>query len=415
MTLARVGLFAAIWVATAVPSTTVSAERALILTNARIYTVDKDRSWAEAVAIDEDGIIRAVGSAESVLSDYGDQADVIDLEGRMVLPGFQDVHLHAVEAGISATYCLMPQFGSETDFDAALHGCAEEQQGRPWIMGAGVNMAGLLESVSNPLALIDAAIPNGPAIVIDDFGHGAWANSQALAAAGLDNPDEDRAGGIVIRLDDGRHSGVVLESLGQTLVDAAQPATEDNIRFAYESLLGAMETLAENGITTVSDAGGYWPRGHEIVWRIAEDNGALSVRASNALYVYPDRPVEAQIAELKRRLSNDPDRLVRFNQAKIYVDGILTQATGALYEPYEAELGLRPGERSGFEYFSKDTLFHFARELSAAGFQLHFHTTGDRGAGLALDTIAQADPASGPHRITHLYPGLPRWIAILCR
>ncbi len=384
-----------------------TAQGVMVLTNARIYTVDQNRSWSEAMAIDSDGVISAVGSQADILKQFGD-AVKIDLGGRLILPGFQDAHLHAVEAGISAGFCDMPQFGSEADFSTTLEDCRQTRQENGWIMGAGVNMSGLLESVADPLALIDAAIPDHPAIIIDDIGHGAWANSPALAAAGFDKLTSDPGGGMLIRLDGGDLSGVVLESLSQTLLDIAQPPTESSIALAVGSLAAAMDTLAENGITAVSDAGGYWPRGHQKVWGIAEKKNLLSARASNALYVYPDRPADSQIAELKRRFDDDPENLVRFNQVKIYVDGILTQATGALYQPYEEKLALGDRDRMGFEYFPRKTLFRYARELSAAGFQLHFHATGDRGVGLALDAIAQADPASGPHRITHLYMIAPR-------
>jgi len=380
----------------------VLAADVFVLANARVYTVDADRSWAEAVAINPAGVIAGVGSTKDVLAAFPD-ADVVDLKRRMVLPGFQDVHLHAVEAGISASFCEMPQFGDAATFEAALGECAVHRDGGEWIMGAGVNMTGLLDSVADPLALIDAAVPDRPAVIIDDIGHGAWANSRALAAAGFDRLTEDPAGGLLVRGADGQLSGVVLESLSQTLVDMAQQPTDANLAFAYESLAGAMKVLSANGITTVSDAGGYWPRGHETVWKMAERNGILSVRSSNALYVYPDKPVAQQLSELTRRLIRDPDALVRFDQAKIYVDGILTQATGALYAPYAAGLELAPGDQLGFDYFPRETLFRYARALSAAGFQLHFHATGDRGVGLALDAIAAADPASGPHRITHLY------------
>lgn len=379
-----------------------TAQGVMVLTNARIYTVDQNRSWSEAMAIDAGGVIRAVGSKDDILGRFQDAVE-IDLGGRMILPGFQDVHLHAVEAGISAGFCDMPQFGNEADFAAALQDCRPTRQENGWVMGAGVNMSGLLDSVSNPLALIDAAVPDHPAIIIDDIGHGAWANSQALMAAGIDNQTRDPDGGMLIRLDGGNLSGVVLESLGQTLLDVAQQPTASGIALAVDSLAGAMEILAENGVTAISDAGGYWPRGHQKVWAIAEKRDLLSTRASNALYVYPDRPVDEQLAELKSRFDNNPENLVRFNQVKIYVDGILTQATSALYQPYEDRLALGGKDRMGFEYFPRKTLFRYARELSAAGFQLHFHATGDRGVGLALDAIAQSDPASGPHRITHLY------------
>lgn len=378
------------------------AREARLLTNARIYTVNADHPWVDAIAIDADGIIAAAGSATDVRAALPDALE-IDLGGRMVLPGFQDVHLHAVEAGITATFCQMPQFGSRAELSEILTECRQSWAGGDWIMGAGVNMFGLLETVDDPLALIDATIPDRPAIVIDDLGHGAWANSRAMAEAGLARMSTDPAGGALVRQANGRLSGVVLESLSQTLIDAAQRPTPSNTDFAYESLAGAMATLAQNGITSVSDAGGYWPRGHENVWRKAEAEKTLTVRASNALYVYPDRGIESQIEDLKQRFTNDPDALVRFNQVKIYVDGILTQATAALLQPYEAGLELEADEQLGFEYFPRDVLFRYARELSAAGFQLHFHATGDRGTRLALDAIAQADPRSGPHRITHLY------------
>lgn len=382
-----------------------SAGDVLVLENARIYTVDAARSQAEAVAVDAEGVILAVGTNDEITGTYGRG---IDLSGHMVLPGFQDAHLHAVEAGITAQFCLLPQFGAAADYAEALRACAAEQPDRPWVTGAGVNMVALLDSVDDPLGLIDAAIPDRPVVVLDDLGHGAWGNSLAMAAAGFDALPDDPQGGILIRAEDGSLSGVVLESASQTLLDASQPPTAENLDFALSSLADAMATLAENGITSISDAGGYWPRGHDGVWKRAEAEGSLSARASNALYLYPDRPVEAQIAALKRRFSDDPDSLVRFNQVKIYVDGIISQATGLLYEPYEAGLGLEPADVLGFAYFPEAVLFHYARELSAAGFQLHFHATGDRGAALALEAIEQADPASGPHRITHLYMVDPR-------
>ena len=222
------------------------------------------------MAINADGMIAGVGSSKDILAAFP-EAKVVDLAGRMVLPGFQDVHLHAVEAGISADFCTMPQFGSTATFRAALEDCAGQWGAGEWVLGAGVNMAGLLDSVADPLALIDAALPDRPAIVIDDIGHGAWANSHALAAAGLDRLNEDPPGGVLVRGANGRMSGVVLESLSQTLLDAALPPTEANLAHAYDSLSGAMKVLSANGITTVSDAGGYcraitnpfgqWPNG----------------------------------------------------------------------------------------------------------------------------------------------------------
>ncbi|UWQ75757.1 amidohydrolase [Leisingera sp. M658] len=321
----------------------------------------------------------------------------------MVLPGFQDIHLHAVEAGVNAVLCPFEAFDTLAGYRATVRDCAENGETGAWVLGAGVNMVSLLELHSNPVTVLDEISPDRPVMILDDIGHGAWANSLALQAAGYDTAEDAANGNIILRGDDGRPNGVVLENAPHNLRTLAFPPTQENLDFAFDSLLNAAAELNANGITSISDAGGYWPQGHHKVWDWAEEAGELPLRASNAFYIYPDRPLDAQIVEIKTLYHNDPDRLVRFNVAKIYVDGILSQATGALLEPYEAGLDLQDGEEYGYLYFEKDELMRAARELAATGFQLHFHVTGDYGARLALDAIAQAAPESGPHRLTHLY------------
>ncbi|MGB0506424.1 MAG: amidohydrolase [Pikeienuella sp.] len=386
----------------------------VLLVNARVHTVDEALLKAEALLITDDGLIGAVGSSSDLKTAYP-LADIVDLGGRMVLPGFQDAHLHALEAGMYEDFCLPPQFGDATDYRYALEECADIASG-DWVLGAGVNMISLLTEVADPLALIDAIIPDRPALIIDDLGHGAWANSVALARAGLDAAGPDPQGGMFAPNLAGGVSGVVLESLSQTMLDVVFPPTEANLDRSYFSLVSALRVLAAHGVTTVSDAGGYWPRGHDEVWRMVEADGLMTVRASNALYVYPDRPMEQQIAELVARYDARPGALVRFDQVKLYVDGILSQATGALNAPYAEWLDLPPELASGFEYFRGGALNEYARRLSHAGFKLHIHTTGDRGTRLALNAIEGANAAPGPHRITHLYmialADMPRFAAL---
>ncbi|NJN23757.1 MAG: amidohydrolase family protein [Acaryochloridaceae cyanobacterium RL_2_7] len=133
----------------------------------------------------------------------------------------------------------------------------------------------------------------------------------------------------------------------------------------------------------------------------------LTVRASNALYVFPDIPFDDQVSKLKSFRSNQPDQLLRFNQVKIYVDGILGQGTGALLQPYSEDYEWPGVPKDGFLYFEPSILKNYARALAEAGFQLHFHVAGDRATRLALDAIESALAVSADtdprHRITHLY------------
>ncbi len=390
------------------------AGQTYILSDAEIYTLNSKQPWAEAVAI-EDGIIKAVGSEAEVRGAVASKTPVIDLGGKMLMPGFQDAHLHAIEAGMNEgdLFCVLPETASAKRYQKAIRACAKAQKDEPWVRAAGVSMADLLEDEAIwPVELLDKAVPDRPVLILDNLGHGAWANSLALDAVGYSDLDSDPPGGILDRdPDTGELSGVVFENAQQKLRTASLPPTPKNLDRAYEGLLAALEILAKNGITSVSDAGGYWPRGQQEIWQRAEQEETLTVRASNALYVFPDRPLKQQLRDLEQRFSDDSEQLVRFNQAKIYTDGILSQGSGALYEPYEASLELGFPE-DGFLYFEPELLNRYVQALDAMGFQIHFHATGDRGAGLALDAIEAAQQRNGNsdlrHRITHLYLVAPK-------
>ncbi|MFT5195262.1 MAG: putative amidohydrolase YtcJ [Cellvibrionaceae bacterium] len=377
--------------------------------NGIILTINKAQPKAQAVAVKE-GVIIAVGSDAEVLAFAGDTTQIIDLKEAMMLPGFQDPHLHVLEAGLNETLCLVSDFATLDEYADEIWDCAQQQPGTGWVRAAGANMSNLLDQTDMlPIELLDDVIPDRPVIVLDDLGHGAWANTLAFKAVGYDRLKGDPPGGILVRdPDSGALTGVVLENGQQALRTASLPPTAENIELAYQGLLVGLETVAQNGITTVSDAGGYWTRGHQLAWQRAEAKDTLTARASNALYLFPDLDFNQQLADITANYSDDPDSLLRFNQVKIYIDGILSQGTGALLKPYQQDFGIPGVPNDGFLYFDVETLNEYAREFAAAGFQMHFHVTGDRGARIALDAIEQssADSANitnARHRLTHLY------------
>lgn len=370
-----------------------------VYVNARVYTMNPEQPRAEAFAINEGGKLVAVGTNEEVLNRYSEGED---LNGAMVLPGFHDAHVHAVEAGTYGAFCFLTQHGRVRTYRNEILECAKSQADWPWVLAAGANIPNLVSQIGDPLEFADKLVPDKPLLVVDDLGHGAWGNSLAFAESGLDKLEQDPSGGMLMRHKGGRLNGVVLEATAQVLIDAARlpDGWQRSQDFGLNYALGE---FARHGITSVSDAGGYWPRDHVSVWYQAAEAGELTVRTSNALYVYPHLNPDEQIRELIELYDDDANDGVRFNQVKIYVDGILSQTSGLLLRAYDGAIDLPLKERNGFRYFQTESLFKYASELSAAGFQLHFHTTGDLGARLALDAIEQSSPKSGPHRITHLY------------
>jgi predicted amidohydrolase YtcJ len=374
-----------------------------VVANAAVYTVDGSNPTAEAFAYDARGTIIAVGRTADVLGAAGDDAIVIDAGGRMVLPGFQDAHVHVPEAGINEGLCLLDPGLSLVDYEVLLRECADEQPDSDWVRAAGASLFDLRASDELPIDVLDRAIPDRPALVLDDLGHAAWTNTLGLEAAGIGADDPNPQGGVLHRdPTSGELTGLLLENAQQPVRNAA--AVDADV--VYDGLLVALDQLAENGITSISDAGGYWQQGHSAAFEQALDDESLTVRGSNALYLYPDMDIDDQLAEFKRRLSNDPNSLLRFDTVKIYVDGILDLGTAAMLDPYVDPPD--PEYPNGFFYFGAAELQRYVTELHAMGYRLSFHAIGDAAVRTALDAIEAIDDepaniAGRRHRITHTY------------
>ena len=341
-----------------------------------ITTLNANNDTAQALAYNAGGEIIAVGTVAAVEAVAGAGAAVIDLGGAQVLPGFHDVHLHAVEAGINENRCILTEFGTEGEYRREITACAADQTASPWFIGAGVSMLDLLETTDSPIGLLDELIPGKPALILDNLGHGAWANSMAFEAVGYDILTDDPQGGLIDVDDMDDPTGVVYENAQQSLRNAALPSNAVNNQANFDGLKVALDTLAENGITSVSDAGGYWTRGQHEAWVRAEAENVLTVRASNAFYVYPDLEIDQQIADIRTLKSQS--EYVRFDQVKIYVDGIISQGTAKLKVPYTNDPEIADVDDTGFEYFDRGELTEYAKQFDALGFSLHFHATGIR-------------------------------------
>lgn len=376
-------------------------QRYTVVLNAEVYTLAADAEWAEAFAYDPAGTIIAVGPEAEVVEVAGDDARIIDADGGMVLPGFQDVHVHVPEAGLFENVCFFEPGLTLDDYEDIAADCAAEQADDAWVLGAGASLFALRDGVS-PLAALDRAVPNRPALVIDDLGHAVWTNSLGLEAAGIGLDDPDPQGGVFHRDANGELTGLLLEDAQQLVRNAA--AADDATIDA--GLRDSLPALAANGVTSISDAGGYWAQGHVDAWERIAAERELTVRAVNALYVYPNLDMDEQLDEFESRFRRSSGDLLQIDTAKIYIDGILELGTALLVEPYDVPPDAN--YPSGFRYFEPDQLTMYVAELHAMGFRINFHAIGDAAIREALDAIEAIDDdptavAERRHRITHTY------------
>ncbi|MCA9995133.1 MAG: amidohydrolase [Anaerolineales bacterium] len=382
-------------------------EADLVLHNGAIYTVDEAQPWAEAVAI-KAGRLIFVGADEDVEPFIGEATEIMDLGGRMVLPGIHDVHLHPLEAGSSVGgTCLLPEDTDPAEMVGLLRDCAPKQIGTNWVLGWGHSITNMLESERPPIEILDEAIPDRPAVMMEQTSHSVWVNSAALAAAGMNADTPNPPGGLILKdPETGEPNGILMENAGDMLFDLALAPTPELEELHYDGLLYALEQLAENGITSISDARTYWGRNYHKVWQRAEQEETLTVRAVLGLWAYPHYDDAEQLAALTKLYSNDPNRLLRMSQIKIYSDGLIENTTAALFEPYLIDLEIFP-DNIGMNYFAETRLAKYITTLEKVGFDFHIHTIGDRGVYEALNAIEQAVETNGNgldrrHRLTHL-------------
>jgi predicted amidohydrolase YtcJ len=371
--------------------------------NGKIYTGNEQQEWAEALYV-KDGIIAYVGTTKEAQHQAGEHVSTTNLNGKMVMAGLQDIHLHPLEAesAFAGTCLLSNQEDDAEKFIPILQDCAPEQRATNWVLGSGHSVFTLLEAERLPIEILDEAIPNKPAVIMEETSHSVWVNSKALALAGIDRNTANPQGGVIVKDKlTGEPTGLLFDAAGDLIMDRVWLPTDNIKMLNYQGLLRAIGKINSVGITSVAEGRTYWKRDFQAAWHRAEAEDKLTVRATLNLWAYPNDNDVQQIARLKSLYSNDPERLVKTTQIKVYSDGILINSTAAMLDNYRETLGDIPS-KNGLNYFSEARLKKYISALEPFGFDFHIHAIGDRGVNESLNAIAQAQKGKGRHRITHL-------------
>ncbi|KAF7764743.1 hypothetical protein PCIT_b0799 [Pseudoalteromonas citrea] len=372
-----------------------------VFTNGEVYTVNPAQPWAEAVALKGNKII-FVGSSEGAKAYLGDKTHVIDLKGKMMMPGFHDVHMHPLESASQATQFTVPSSASEGEYIDAIYNASVQNPNAQWLIGYGHEIATLLEMESSPLAVINEAVKDRPVIIMEQTSHSMWVNDKALQLASINHNSQDPVGGVFGRDEAGNLDGILYDNAGNQVMELAMQSLTNAKQQDYDGLIEyTMPELNKAGITSISDARTYWQRGHLETWQRVAKEDNLTLRVSLGLWAYPDMNDERQISTIKSLYKSSSDSLLKVNQVKFYMDGILVNTTAAMNEPYHTNwLGLY--QNKGLNYFTQSRLEKYIKALEPAGFDFNIHGIGDRGIHEALNAIENASNGTARHRITHL-------------
>ncbi|HNR23487.1 MAG TPA: amidohydrolase family protein, partial [Steroidobacteraceae bacterium] len=263
----------------------------LVLRGGAIYTMDAARSWASAVAI-ADGRILYVGDDAAVAAHTGRDTHVIDLGGRMVLPGFHDSHMHPLSGGLRLVRCQLAGARSPEAIHAAVRACAAASEDREWLVGGGWEPSSFAAGRPHR-AILDRLVPGRPVYLATEDGDTAWVSSRALAAAGIDASTPDPPGGRIERdPTTGAPTGVLRGAAVSLVRRCIPPPTDAEYR---EGLRRSLAMANRFGITSVIDASADAAMLEQ--YRAADRAGALSVRVLASQRVDLGRGAE-QVGEL---------------------------------------------------------------------------------------------------------------------
>ena len=373
----------------------------LVFVNGPVYTVDAARSWASAVAV-KAGTIVAVGGDDDIRPWSGPHTEVVDLAGRMLLPGFQDAHIHPPASGLEMLRCNLTDLYTMGDYERVIAGYAAANPDAPWILGGGWYMDAFPGGTPTK-EVLDSIVSDRPAFLTNRDGHGAWVNSRALALAGVTRDTPDPSDGRIERTADGEPSGTLHEG-AMALVGSLAPMDSDEDYAA--GLRVAQEYLHSLGITAWQDAIVGIDDSYRTLDMYAEaaGRGELSARVVGALWWDRHRGLEQidRLVDARERAA-----VGRFapTSVKIMQDGIIENFTAATLTPYLDAHG-KPTENRGISFVDPALLHDAVTRLDALGFQVHFHALGDRAVREALDAIEAALVANGPsdnrHHLAHI-------------
>ena len=382
------------------PSDDMQGPADLVITDASVYTNDQTRSRAKSIAIKGDRIQRIGVDSDSVSDLVGPRTEVRSLPGRLVLPGFQDAHIHAPFAGRNRLRIFLNDLEGRTAYLDAIAEYARANPDAPWIVGGGWAMEYFPGGLPTKEDL-DAIVPDRPVFIFNRDVHGAWVNSKALEMAGINKDTPDPWDGIIERdPETGEPTGMLHEGAAYTMNDKVIPLPS---REEWEAgILNAQAYLHSLGITAWQDA---WvtPGTHE-AYRSLSASGALTAHVVGSLWWNRHQELE-QIPQFLEQRENGMLHNYSARTVKIMTDGVLENFTGALLEPYCDGCGGH-SDNKGLSYVEPDLLNAAVSELDQLGFQVHMHAIGDRAVRNALNAVHAARTANGNsdarHHIAHV-------------
>lgn len=372
----------------------------IVITNAAVYTVDKENTVAEAVAV-KDGKITYVGDAAGAEALTGEKTQVVDMKGGTVMPSMVDAHMHPAMSAVSYLYeiALYNSAGKE-QYLKDVEAFVKENPDLTAYAGAGF-MRSAFDVVGPRAEWLDKIESEKPMMITSVDGHSMWVNSKAMELAGITKDSKDPEGGVIQRDPaTGEPSGLLQESAMQLVEDLKPVYTKDQYK---EAILWMQDWFNSVGITSIFDAMVNLdnPDYYEAYDELAKA-GELTLRIRGGWHMYPEMGVENFDAYIEKGIELSKgftSEYFQVNTFKFFADQVVEEATAYMSEPYSD----RTDGWKGIKVWDDEVLADLYTKIDKAGFQTHTHQIGDAAATYALDALEKAVATNGERDSRHTF------------
>jgi len=361
----------------------------LVVINANIHTMDAKRTIAKNMAV-ANGKIIAIGSDADIRPLLGPNTRVIDAKGKLVLPGFNDAHVHFLGTGAQLSSVDLRDAKTPQEFVQRLKDFAAKQPKGRWILGGQWDHENWTPNDLPTAALIDAVTPDNPVFISRLDGHMSLANSLAMKLAGVTKDTKDVSGGLIVRDASGNPAGVFKDA-AESYIDRVIPDADFDQKLQFAE--AASNYAATFGLTSVQDMSSGTDVG---VYQELMRQGRLHTR------IYGCSP----LADFKRWQNTGVhyafgSPMLRVGCLKGYADGSLGSTTAWFFEPYLDAPNTSGLPRADVTTTMKQNIV----DADKNGLQVHIHAIGDRANATILDYYENVDAVNGPrdrrYRIEH--------------
>lgn len=354
----------------------------LVIINARVRTMDPARPQAEAIAV-HGNRITAVGSTEEIRKLATSTTRVIDARGQLVLPGFNDSHVHFLSGGFQLSSVDLRDADTPQEFAARIKSFAEKLPAGRWITGGDWDHERFPNAALPTKELIDSFTPTTPVFVSRLDGHMALANSHVLKLAGVTRETPDPPGGLIVRDPKTGEPTGILKDAAMSYVWKVVPAATFEEKLA--AARAATAHAARLGVTSVQDVSAGTDVG---VYQTLLNRGELKTR----IYAVSPLPSWERLARTGVRAGFGSDML-RIGGLKGFSDGSLGSTTAYFYEPYND--APNTSGLAGDEMFPEGAMLERVRRADKAGLQIMIHAIGDRANDMVLSIFEQVARENG--------------------